>query len=720
MTYPITPESYGSYQWLLREVGVALGYSHDRSTWDHEQEGKVDSFVQRGVMQFYFPPPVSDGSAPHQWSFLAPLASLSLTSGTSLYDLPDDYSSPLGDFTFQSGENLLRVPLVPEAQIRHLNATAPLSGPPKFAAIRSKVLRGSETKHEALFYPTPAQAYTLDFRYTLIPPALSEANPWPLGGKQFAEAVLETCVGVATGGMPDKKKLAAAIQMDQVAKQTASTYPIKAEAHGSYQWLLREVGASLGLGYDRAQWDHEKVGMVESIVQRGYLQFCFPPPVGEEAPPHQWSFLTPLKTLDLASGTSTYELPSDFTGLSGDFTYQSGTSTFRIPLVPESKLRQLFATASQSGSPRYAAIRPKVANDAEQRYEVVFYPTPNESATVEYRHTIVPEPLTETNQWPLGGRQMAEAILESCLSIAQETAGAQTSSERWMRKLSAAIQFDTQTLRPKEEDLWPLENPSVGLSVSKAYLKRLIGRQMGHGPNPGAWTATQLNEVMLALETGLRMFYHPTPLPGERVSHGWSFLRPIYTLSTAEGESTYQLPSDFAMVDGPLLYAPGENALYPEIPLVSEHQVRMKLQANASTGRPYLAATRVGPLESSGATRWEMVLFPTADDTYRISFPYKVNPSMMADEEVLPYGGDPHAQTIVEACLAACEQVKGEQGAHSGLFQERLIASVMMDRQASAPATLGYNTDPSDGPMDWSSATRLTDLGGVTYNGVLW
>jgi hypothetical protein len=64
--------------------------------------------------------------------------------------------------------------------------------------------------------------------------------------------------------------------------------------------------------------------------------------------------------------------------------------------------------------------------------------------------------------------------------------------------------------------------------------------------------------------------------------------------------------------------------------------------------------------------------------------------------------------------------VKGEQGAHSGLFQERLIASVMMDRQASAPATLGYNTDPSDGPMDWSSATRLTDLGGVTYNGVLW
>jgi hypothetical protein len=492
------------------------------------------------------------------------------------------------------------------------------------------------------------------------------------------------------------------------------TYPITPEQHGSYQWLLREVGASLGYGHDRALWDHKQEGMADSFVQRGYMQFCFPPPLTSDAPPHQWSFLTPLKTLDLSSGTATYELPSDFSGLSGDFTYQSGTSTFRIPQVPESKLRQLQATAAQSGSPRYAAIRPKALNGAEQKYEVVFYPTPNASATVEYRHTLIPEQLSATNQWPLGGRQHAEAILESCLAIANEA-----NNDRWVRKLAAAIQFDTQALRPKEEDIWPLENPSVGLSISKAYLKRVIGRQMGYGPSSGAWTATQLNEVMLALETGLRMFYHPSPLPGERWSHVWGFLRPLCTLSTVEDQSTYELPSDFAMIDGPLLYAPGENALFPEIQLVSEHQVRMKLQANEATGRPFLAAIRVCPPDSSGRTRWEMPMFPTPDGAYQISFPYKVNPSMMADEEVLPYGGDPHAQTIVEACLAACEQVKGTPGPHSSLYMERLIASVGMDRHTSAPATLGYNYDPSDGPMDGPSR-RDCDLGAVRYNGTLY
>ncbi len=185
--HPISPEEYGTYQWLCREVGGALKLSYERLAWNHEQTGRVNSIVQSGVMQFYYPPPipiniplqevVEDGEAatvkdqtkraPYVWSFLSPLASVSLANGTSAYDLPADFASVVGDFS--SGTK--RIPIVDESHLRQLASSTPLSGSPQYAAIRPKSSTGAAShRWEVLFYPTPNGSANLGYRYKRCSP----------------------------------------------------------------------------------------------------------------------------------------------------------------------------------------------------------------------------------------------------------------------------------------------------------------------------------------------------------------------------------------------------------------------------------------------------------------------------------------------------------------------------------------------------------------------
>ena len=86
---------YGTYLWLRREVGGYLGFGYNPDAWDTERAAKVDSIVQSGLQQFYYPPPMKgeDGEMrPHKWTFLTPLAELSLVNGQREYDLPEDFS----------------------------------------------------------------------------------------------------------------------------------------------------------------------------------------------------------------------------------------------------------------------------------------------------------------------------------------------------------------------------------------------------------------------------------------------------------------------------------------------------------------------------------------------------------------------------------------------------------------------------------------------------
>lgn len=390
----------------------------------------------------------------------------------------------------------------------------------------------------------------------------------------------------------------------------------------------------------------------------------------------------------------------------------------RIPIVPESQLRQIAIAEPATGPPLYAAIRP-LATDGTfaQRWEVVFYPTPSDAATLAYRYSVSPNPISKDAPYPLGGRQYAELLLQSCLAVAeQREKGVEgVATGRFIERLAAAVNHDVQTAAMTEDGAWPIVGDPTTLEVDRNYLERLVGRHMGYGPAPTAWTYSQAQEVAEAIRAGLRRFYTPPVLPGERFAHQWSFLRPLATLSTASSVATYELPSDFAMLDGPVTFVQDDTVRPWTLEMTSEFRVRSLSALGQADSLPRLAALRVKP-SVNGETRWELVLWPTPDDSYTLQYRYKTNPGILVASTSMPVGGEPHAQTIIESCLWAADDLLNVKSMHQARYEERLIASVAHDRMAAAPESLGRNFDTSDGDdsydyMGWSDNV-------VTYNGV--
>lgn len=125
-----------------------------------------------------------------------------------------------------------------------------------------------------------------------------------------------------------------------------------------------------------------------------------------------------------------YDLPDDFGRLASDLHYEPNQYISAIQNIPVSQLLQMRASATLTGNPRFVATRFKSATPAAigSRQEALFYPTPNEDHTLYYEYEAYSGKLTDSLPYPLGGMQMAEVYIESCLSVA-ETRGNQEPAE---------------------------------------------------------------------------------------------------------------------------------------------------------------------------------------------------------------------------------------------------------------------------------------------------
>ncbi len=212
------------YNKLRREVGRMLGYGRTTASWSSDQAEDVADILESGLRKFYFPlMPAGEGQAFHRWSFLRPLATLDISSGTRAYDLPEDFAGGLECFTFAAGSDLAKTYRAEEERVRSLHAKADLNGPPRYFAIRPKAAAdGVATRYEAIFYPVPDATYTLSYRYAIEPKSLDAANSAPLGGAVHGETIIEACLAAAEKlndeeGIHTKRFqecLAASIQMD--------------------------------------------------------------------------------------------------------------------------------------------------------------------------------------------------------------------------------------------------------------------------------------------------------------------------------------------------------------------------------------------------------------------------------------------------------------------------------------------------------------------------
>lgn len=140
---------------------------------------------------------------------------------TGDYQLPDDFGSICGPFTYTGTTAYAPIPVVSEAQIRRMRQGSDTTGFPKYAAIRPKKPPASTgvalfdppahdpshptirvpfgQRFEVMVWPTPDQLYELEYRYNILPNALTTDafNEYPAGGAAHSETILASCLAAA-------------------------------------------------------------------------------------------------------------------------------------------------------------------------------------------------------------------------------------------------------------------------------------------------------------------------------------------------------------------------------------------------------------------------------------------------------------------------------------------------------------------------------------------
>lgn len=243
----------------------------------------------------------------------------------------------------------------------------------------------------------------------------------------------------------------------------------------------------------------------------------------------------------------------------------------------------------------------------------------------------------------------------------------------------------------------------------------------GRGPRFGEeeWDDYKTNTLKNIVKRGLRQFYHPPP-DGAGVSHQWSFLSPIGTVTIADGEQAVNLPRDFKGFESEI-YITTSSGLVPFAVDVSGAVAAQYAAYPSSTGRPQKFEVR--PVKATDRThgqRFQLAVWPEADDDYTLQFRYSILGEMLSGDLPYAYGGAEHAETILASCLEVAERtIDGiVQGPHWRHWKERLAASISMDRQ-KRPLSLGYVDDNSDArEAGYGGGRRYSDWPIISSNGL--
>lgn len=257
------------------------------------------------------------------------------------------------------------------------------------------------------------------------------------------------------------------------------------------------------------------------------------------------------------------------------------------------------------------------------------------------------------------------------------------------------------------------------LSLKKSEFEAEVGLFLGYGRGEEfgdpEWSDQQTAAIESVVRSGLRQFYFPPPMDG--VSYDWSFLRPAKDLTLALAATAVDLPDDFGGFEGELTLQASDR-VYCSVAITNEGVIDAYYAENAdTTGQPRMAAVR--PLRGTGSSRgqrFDLYVWPAADQAYTLRFQYYLVPDALTGTRPYAYGGAEHAETILESCLAIAEErLDDARAVHAMKFRERLAASISLDRRKKAQH-LGYNGDGSDNPWRVRRRDRRGDVV-VTFDG---
>lgn len=279
------------------------------------------------------------------------------------------------------------------------------------------------------------------------------------------------------------------------------------------------------------------------------------------------------------------------------------------------------------------------------------------------------------------------------------------------------------TPRDHAADIWNVAQSTLNLTT--AELQSFVARFCGMSSTTySSLSASEQAEVDRFVRAGLRRFYAPPPLPGEKVGHQWSFLSPRGSILTVADQVAYDLPDDFGgMLEGSLTW-PSDHADWEPVRIVSDSVFRKAMQQNETGARTRIATilpkSDEDDTNADGVpdipTAFEILLYPAPqDDDIVLSFRYYCIQDAVTSG-INPPGGALHADTIIAACRYAASELAEPKmvQTHQAVFMERLSASVAIDRRTTSVTTYGYNGDRSDTPWLRKPYPNVT-VNGVQY-----
>jgi hypothetical protein len=125
---------------------------------------------------------------------------------------------------------------------------------------------------------------------------------------------------------------------------------------------------------------------------------------------------TPTETAD----TSKFDLPDNLGRIVGSLHFPANEYRQSVAVVPIGHILEMRAVNALSSTPRFAAIRYKESDGSGgQRQEILFFPQPDQAWVMLYEYEAYSGALSDSYPYPLGGMQLAELYIESCLAVAE-------------------------------------------------------------------------------------------------------------------------------------------------------------------------------------------------------------------------------------------------------------------------------------------------------------
>jgi len=160
-----------------------------------------------------------------------------------------------------------------------------------------------------------------------------------------------------------------------------------------------------------------------------------------------WAETTETAAEYVLNHNGNYDLPDDYADMEGSLVF-SGDNNPDVLKIGEGRLKTLRNQDTAQSYPQYAAIRPKDFTDATagQRFEIMFWPIPDDVYTLDYTKVILPNMLVDTTaEYPYGGAIHGLTIKASCMAMAE--AQEDESLGLWQKK------YETFLLQSMQRDM---------------------------------------------------------------------------------------------------------------------------------------------------------------------------------------------------------------------------------------------------------------------------